>query len=68
MAQASLRLGKSFASQAIRRNLSTSRAAAGTHVNYSVQDGVGVLRFDVINILRIMHWSCYSGLIPLVQK
>jgi len=46
MAQASLRLGKSFATQAIRRNLSTSRAVAGTHVNYSVQDGVGVLRFD----------------------
>lgn len=45
-ALASLRLGKSAASQALRRNLSTTRAVAGTHVNYTVQDGVGVLKFD----------------------
>jgi len=46
MAQASLRLGKSLANQNIVRNLSTTRAVAGTHLNYSVQDGVAVLKFD----------------------
>merc|ERR1719318_186726 len=45
-ALASLRLGKSAASQALYRNLSTTRAAAGTHVNYTVQDGVAVIKFD----------------------
>ena len=47
MAQASLRLGKSVASQVLRRNLSTTRAVAGTHLNYTVQDGVAVLRLAV---------------------
>jgi len=46
MAQASLRLGKSVVGQPFIRSLCTSRAACGTHVNYSVQDGVGVLKFD----------------------
>jgi len=46
MAQASLRLGKSLANQTVIRNLSTTRAVAGTHLNYTVQDGVAVLKFD----------------------
>jgi len=46
MAQASLRLGKSLANQSVVRSLSTSRAVAGTHLDYSVQDGVAVLKFD----------------------
>jgi len=46
MAQATLRLGKCVTSHTIRRGLSTSRGVCGTHVNYSVQDGVGVLKFD----------------------
>jgi len=46
MAQASLRLGRSVTSQAIRRNLSLSAAASGKHVNYSVQDGVAIIKFD----------------------
>lgn len=49
MAQASLRLGKSVVGQPFIRSLSTSRAVCGTHVNYSVQDGVGVLKFDSPN-------------------
>jgi len=49
MAQATLRLGKSLTNQSIIRNLSTTRAVAGTHLNYSVQDGVAVLRFDSPN-------------------
>jgi len=49
MAQASLRLGKSVVGQPFIRSLSTSRAACGTHVNYSVHDGVGVLKFDSPN-------------------
>jgi len=46
MAQATLRLGKCVTSHTFRRGLSTSRGVCGTHVNYSVQDGVGVLKFD----------------------
>lgn len=46
MAQASLRLGRSVAAAArlgCRRNLATSSALAGKHVNYAVQDGVAIL-------------------------
>merc|ERR1719367_190381 len=46
MAQASLRLGRCVANQTLRRNFCLSSAAAGKHVNYSVQDGVAVIRFD----------------------
>jgi len=46
MAQACLRLGKSLTSQTVRRNFSASTAVAGKHVNYSVQDGVSIIRFD----------------------
>ena len=46
MAQACLRLGKSLTSQTVRRHFSASSAVAGKHVNYSVQDGVSIIRFD----------------------
>ena len=46
MAQACLRLGKSLTSQTVRRNFSASCAVAGKHVNYSVQDGVSIIRLD----------------------
>lgn len=44
MAQASLRLGRALTSQTVRRNFCVSSAISGKHVNYSVQDGVAVLR------------------------
>jgi len=46
MAQACLRLGKSLTSQTVRRHFSASSAVAGKHVNYTVQDGVSIIRFD----------------------
>lgn len=47
MAQATLRLGRGLARQgAAWRNFSASSAVAGKHLNYSVDDGVAVLRFD----------------------
>jgi len=46
MAQASLRLGRALTGQTVRRNFCVSSAISGKHVNYSVQDGVAVLRFD----------------------
>ena len=51
MAQACLRLGKSLTSQTVRRNFSASSAVAGKHVNYSVQDGVSIIRSELSNIL-----------------
>ena len=50
MAQASLRLGRCVANQTLRRNFCLSSAAAGKHVNYSVQDGVAVIRYIFIVI------------------
>ena len=55
MAQACLRLGKSLTSQTVRRNFSASCAVAGKHVNYSVQDGVSIIRLD-----RQMIFSLFS--------
>lgn len=51
MAQACLRLGhiKTLLSSNVRRQLSTSRAACGTHLSYHVQDGVAVIKFDSPN-------------------
>jgi len=46
MAQACLKLGRSLTSQTVRRNFSGSSVVAGKHVNYSVQDGVSIIRFD----------------------
>ena len=51
MAQACLRLGKSLTSQTVRRNFSASSVVAGKHVNYSVQDGVSIIRSELSNIL-----------------
>jgi len=47
MAQCSLRLGKSLSRRGLAwRQFSSSSSVAGKHLDYSVQDGVAVLRFD----------------------
>lgn len=47
MAQVTLRLGKRLAQPSLAwRQFSSSSTVAGKHLNYSVQDGVAVLRFD----------------------
>jgi len=47
MAQATLRLGKNLTKQSLAwRNFCSTSAVGGKHLNYTVQDGVAILRFD----------------------
>lgn len=47
MAQATIRLGRSLAQQSLAwRQFSSSSIAGGKHLDYTVQDGVAVIRFD----------------------
>ena len=52
MAQASLRLGRALTGQTVRRNFCVSSAISGKHVNYSVQDGVAVLRYFYLTCMK----------------
>ena len=55
MAQASLRLGRALTGQTVRRNFCVSSAISGKHVNYSVQDGVAVLRYFYFTCMKYLH-------------
>ena len=69
MAQASLRLGRALTSQTVRRNFCVSSAISGKHVNYSVQDGVAVLRcFAFIWKLKILTLICLDLILPIPKS
>ena len=69
MAQASLRLGGALTGQTVRRNFCVSSAISGKHVNYSVQDGVAVLRYFYFTCMKYdnLHLFCLD-LILLIPK
>ena len=72
MAQASLRLGRALTGQTVRRNFCVSSAISGKHVNYSVQDGVAVLRYFYFTFIKYDHpqflTSICLDLILLIPK